>query len=363
MQELKVRLPAGRDRSYTISITDDILATLPMRLERLFPGAQKFVITDSNVRRFYGKSLLSSFDQSGELVMLLEVPAGEASKNSELVYQLQSELLRRGVHRDSVIVAFGGGVVGDLAGFVAATVLRGIRFVQVPTTLLAQVDSSVGGKVGIDHPAGKNLIGAFHQPHAVYIDVSLLKTLPEREFRSGLTEAFKIAAALDAEYFAFIARNAGKIKRSNASFLEKLIARSVGLKAAVVMKDEYETGIRKALNLGHTIGHALEATSGFRILHGEAVGMGIALESEVALRLGLLHRRDQKTLLKTMKALKLRTRPPVLRDRGRFFDALRADKKALQGKVRFVLPTSIGACALGVEVPEDLVDRIISGRR
>ncbi len=363
MQELKVRLPAGRDRSYAISIIDDLLATLPARLDTLFPGAQKFVVTDSNVRRLYGGPLQSSFERKGELVTFLEVPAGEDSKNADLAYQLQSELLRRGVHRDSVIVAFGGGVVGDLAGFVAATVLRGIRFVQVPTTLLAQVDSSVGGKVGIDHPIGKNLIGAFHQPGAVFIDASLLTTLPEREFRSGLTEAFKIAAALDAGFFQYLARNARKIRRGNALMLEEVIARSVGLKAAVVMKDEFETGIRKALNLGHTIGHALEATSGFRMLHGEAVGMGIALESEIAVRLGLLQRRDQKRLLKIMNALRLRTTSPAIRNRVRFFDALHADKKTVQGKVRFVLPTSIGACALGVEVHEALIAQVMAGRR
>ena len=362
MQDIRVLLPGGRDRSYSITFERGIVRTLPARLAQAFPGVRKFVITDAHVRRLYGKSLLSSFEEAGEDVTVLEVPAGEGSKNADLVYHLQSELLGRGVHRDSVIVAFGGGVVGDLAGFVAATVLRGIRFVQVPTTLLAQVDSSVGGKVGIDHPVGKNLIGAFHQPQAVFIDVSLLRTLPEREFRSGLAEAFKIAAALDKTSFAFLAGKASIIRRGNVRVLEEIVSRSVGLKAAVVMKDEFESGVRKALNLGHTIGHALEAASGFRVLHGEAVGMGIVLESEIAVRLGLLRRREQETLIRVMKALRLQTRPPSIRNRRQFFASLHADKKAVQGTVQFVLPSSIGSCAIGVEVPDELVDRVIAGR-
>ncbi len=363
MQEINVRLSAGMDRSYRVVLADDILATLPERLQQAFPGVRKFVITDSNVRRLYGAALLLAFEHVGEGVTILEVPAGEESKNADLVYHLQSELLSRGIDRNSIVVAFGGGVIGDLAGFVAATVLRGVRYVQVPTTLLSQVDSSVGGKVGIDHPAGKNLIGAFHQPRAVYIDVGFLATRPEKEVRSGLTEALKIAAALDARFFRFLARNARVIRRGNRTIMESVVAQSVGLKAAVVMKDEFETGLRRALNLGHTIGHALEATSGFRILHGDGVGMGIALESEIAVRMGMLRRQDRIALLATMKALKLSTKPPAVRNRVRFFDALRADKKSVQGSVRFGLPTAIGACALGVEVPEELVDQVLFRRR
>ncbi len=363
MQQIPVRLGAGRDRSYTITITDAVLEQLPRLLQQMMPGSQPFVITDATVRRIYGKRLLAAFERAGQLVPVIEVPAGEDSKNAELVFAIQTELLNRGVHRDSVIVAFGGGVIGDLAGFVAATILRGIAFVQVPTTLLAQVDSSVGGKVGIDHPIGKNLIGAFHQPRAVLIDVALLRTLPDREFRSGLAEAVKIAAALDAEFFRFIARNARHIKRTNTSLLERIVARSIGLKAAVVMDDEYEHGIRKALNLGHTIGHAIEASSGYRVLHGEAVSIGMAAESDIAVGLGLMQERDRNSMIRALRALKLKTELPSIRHREQFFRALQADKKTVGGKVRFVLPSAIGACALGVEVPSDVIERVIERHR
>jgi 3-dehydroquinate synthase len=258
-----------------------------------------------------------------------------------------------------MIVAFGGGVIGDLAGFVAATILRGIAFVQIPTTLLSQVDSSVGGKVGIDHPVGKNLIGAFHQPCAVLIDVAFLRSLPEREFRSGLAEAVKIAAALDLDFFRFIARNARRIKRTNPVLLKSLVSKSIGLKAAVVMDDEYELGIRKALNLGHTIGHAIEASSGFRILHGEAVSMGMAAEAEIAVGLGLMQEKDRTSMIRTLRTLKLKTALPKIRHRAEFFRALHADKKTVAGKVRFVLPSAIGACAIGVEVPPEAIERVI----
>lgn len=357
MHQIQVRLGAGRDRSYAITITDDVIEMLPGFLQQMRPGNKVFVVTDANVRHLYGKKLLAAFDRAGLLASVIEVPAGEASKNADLVYALQTELLSQEVHRDSVIVAFGGGVIGDLAGFVAATILRGIAFVQVPTTLLAQVDSSVGGKVGIDHPVGKNLVGAFHQPRAVLIDVSFLKTLPEREFRSGLSEAVKIAAALDTDFFRFLARNARRVRRTNAALLKTIVMRSVGLKAAVVMNDEYEHGIRKALNLGHTIGHALEAASGYRLLHGEAVSIGMAAESGIAVDLGLMREKDRETMLRALRALKLKVDLPKVIHREDFFRALRADKKTVGGKVRFVLPSGIGRCALGVEVPADEIER------
>ncbi|MGA9121374.1 MAG: 3-dehydroquinate synthase [Bacteroidota bacterium] len=360
MKDISVRLGRGRNRSYTVSLRTGVIDALPASIDRQFPGQQVFVITDSNVRKLYGKRLTAAFDRAGRPALLLEIPAGEGSKNADLVYQVQTELLHRGVQRDSVIVAFGGGVVGDLAGFVAATVLRGIDFVQVPTSLLAQVDSSVGGKVGVDHPVGKNLIGAFHQPRAVYIDTALLRTLPERQFRSGLAEVVKIAAALDSGLFRYVSRHAARISKTRTEILDVLVARSVGLKALVVMKDEFETGVRKALNLGHTIGHALEAASGYSLLHGEAVSIGIAAESLLSVQLGLMRPSERATLLQTLRGLRLPITLPRIKDRQRFLDALHADKKSVRGNVRFVLPAGIGQCAIGVDVPGDLLDRILS---
>ena len=362
MDEINVRLRRGRDRSYVVAITDHVIDTLPAILERSFPGRSVYVITDANVRKLYGKRLLAALAKAGLYAPILEVPAGEASKNADLVFQIQTELLRRGVHRDSVIVALGGGVIGDLAGFVAATLLRGIDFVQVPTTLLAQVDSSVGGKVGIDHPVGKNLIGAFHQPRAVLIDAMFLRTLPERQFRSGLSEAIKIAAALDAGFFRYMAKHAPDISRTNQPLMKSIIVRSVGIKASVVMRDEFETGVRKALNLGHTIAHALEASSGFSILHGEAVSIGMIAESTLSVHLGLMSPRDQATMLRTLRALKLQTKLPAINDHAAFMGAMRADKKTVRGTVRFVLPAAIGKCAIEVEVPDAVIERLIFQR-
>ncbi len=291
---------------------------------------------------------------------MLEFNRGEESKNAGTAYLLQTQLLRSGVKRDSLVIALGGGVVGDLAGYVAATVLRGIGFIQVPTTLLAQVDSSVGGKVGIDHPVGKNLIGAFHQPQAVFIDPRVLATLPDREFRNGLAEIAKIAVALDAAFFRGIEQIAPGLGKKNVRRLSWLIARAVGLKAAVVEKDEFESGLRKVLNLGHTIGHAVEASSGYTVKHGAAVAIGMTAESEMAVRLGLMPERDRDRLMKTLRALRLPTRLPHIQKPEQFLSALAADKKSRADGLQFVLPSAIGSSAINVKVPREYITELLS---
>jgi 3-dehydroquinate synthase len=256
---IKVRLADSADRSYSILIRQGLYKELPGLLEELVGKRRVFLISDTTVSRLYGDTLLRLIRRHRLDATLVSLPPGERSKNPENLLRLQSALLRGGVQRDSFVVAFGGGVIGDLAGFVAATVLRGIRFIQVPTTLLAQVDSSVGGKVGVDHPLGKNLLGAFHQPSAVYIDPALLQTLSDKEYRNGLAEVVKIAVALDRRFFEYLERNIEPINARDVHTLAFMIEKAVGLKAAVVEADEHETGLRKALNLGHTVGHALEA--------------------------------------------------------------------------------------------------------
>ncbi|HEX9006937.1 MAG TPA: 3-dehydroquinate synthase, partial [Bacteroidota bacterium] len=280
-----MRLRRGRSHAYRITVEPGLLERVPALLGPLAGGRDLFVITDATVGRLYGRALAHACERDCWRTLVLEIPPGERSKNGELVSALYGELLTHGIHRRSLIVALGGGVVGDLAGFVAATILRGVPFVQIPTTLLAQVDSSVGGKVGIDHPTGKNLIGAFCQPQAVFIDPGVLRTLTPRQFRNGLAEVVKIAAALDPGFFAFLQRRAGAIAQGRTRLLERIIARAVALKAAVVERDEFERDVRRTLNLGHTIGHAVEAASGFRIQHGEAVSIGLAAESDIAVRL------------------------------------------------------------------------------
>ncbi len=352
---IPVRLRHSRDRSYEIHVSAGILARLPGIVARQWPGRKFFVITDSRVGKLYGRDFQRGLEATGVDSSLWVFKQGEQSKNAGTAYHLQTQLLRGGIKRDSLIIALGGGVVGDLAGYVAATVLRGVGFIQVPTTLLAQVDSSVGGKVGIDHPVGKNLIGAFHQPLAVYIDPTVLGTLPEEEFRNGLAEIAKIAAGLDAPYFRRIERIARRLKKKDVPQLSWLIARAVGLKAAVVEKDEFESGLRKVLNLGHTIGHAVEASSGYEIKHGAAVAIGIAAEAELAVRLGLMPERDRVRLVRALQALKLPTSLPRIHRTAQFLEALAADKKSRADGLRFVLPSAIGCSAMDVNVPPEYV--------
>jgi 3-dehydroquinate synthase len=348
---IELRLPAGRKRGYRITIAAGLFRRLPHLLARAHPGRRVWIVTDSNVLRLHGRALQRSMVLEGIDAALVEIPPGEDTKNERVVSALHTQLLEHGIDRNSLVLALGGGVVGDVAGYVAATILRGVAWIQVPTTLLAQVDSSVGGKVGINHRLGKNLIGAFHQPSAVYIDPVLLSTLPPDEFRNGLAEVIKIAAALDPNFFRDLERKAGRLHRGAVPLLIPVITRAVRLKAAVVAQDEHEAGLRKALNLGHTIGHAVEAAADFSIRHGEAVAIGLALEAGMAVALGLLSVRDGERMVRLLERSGLPTRLPRKLPRTRLFRALVADKKSEQGDPRFVLSGGPGRCIIGARVP------------
>ncbi|HSQ76831.1 MAG TPA: 3-dehydroquinate synthase [Bacteroidota bacterium] len=359
-QKLGVRLPAGSDRRYPVLIGAGALRELPAILLRQWGGRPVFVVTDTNVGRLYGRAVMHDLHGAGLDALLIDIPAGEKSKSIDVYYAVITALLENTIRRGSVVVALGGGVVGDLAGFAAATVLRGVPSVQVPTTLLAQVDSSVGGKVGIDHPLGKNLIGAFHQPSAVVIDPTLLKTLPRAEFRNGMAEVLKIAVALDAQFFSLLERKARDISPAHVRLLSKVIATSVALKAAVVARDERESGLRKALNLGHTLGHAIEAATSFRLRHGEAVAIGMMLEGRLAVTLGLLDVRDLLRMQRVMDAAGLPTRLPARFDMKRLLSALALDKKRSAGAHLFVLPRGMGKSAIDVPVPPLLIRSVLT---
>ncbi|MBX2989940.1 MAG: 3-dehydroquinate synthase [Bacteroidetes bacterium] len=359
MPVVKVHLPPVIDRSYGIEVQPGALESLAAFILRLRPESKVFLITDSHVEKLWGRTIQRKSYEAGLETLLLSFPAGEKSKHLRTVHALHTQLLAADIRRDSLVVALGGGVVGDVAGYVAATVLRGVAYIHVPTTLLAQVDSSVGGKVGINHPRGKNLIGAFHQPLAVFIDPDVLKTLPQREFRSGLAEVVKIAAALDRRLFEFLERNAARMAKSNPKLLTTIISRCVALKAAVVEADEFESGLRKALNLGHTIGHAIESSTSYSINHGEAVALGLVAESTVAHRVGLLRSRELDRLISLLKTLGLPTRMPPLCNTPKFFSALSADKKSVGNSAKYVLLSRIGRCAIGVDVPISLVRSLL----
>lgn len=347
MTTLRMRLRAP-DRSY------DIVIGLPLKsafreLLRDADELRPIVITDSNVGALYGP-LVRTFGRSGSPIDLLEVPAGEASKSRAMKERLENRLVGLNADRRTLIVALGGGMIGDLAGFVAATYMRGVPYIQLPTSLLAQVDSSVGGKVAVNHPGGKNMIGAFYQPQKVYIDPATLATLSEKEFRNGLAEVLKYAVIMDVRLFEYLGRNRETILRRKPEPLGRIIAWCCRLKRSVVERDEQEAGPRRILNFGHTIGHAVEALSGYRISHGMAVAIGMASEARLAVRLGILGEAEASRIESLARAFGLPTTIPSSLPPADLLRETRHDKKSREGIVQFTLPSSIGRPAVGIPV-------------
>ena len=330
---------------YPVHLATGALSQLPDAVRGAGPSRRVAVVTDSEVGPRYGGEVMQLLGLANDATFT--IPSGEEHKTRESWARLTDELLARGFGRDTVIVALGGGVVGDLAGFVAATFMRGVPVVQVPTSLLAMVDASVGGKTGVDTPAGKNLVGAFHQPAAVVIDPRVLRTLPAEHLRSGFAEIVKHGVIADAEYFEqsrlFVA-GAGLSSTADLDALTSLIRRSVEIKASIVARDERESGVRKVLNFGHTIAHAVEAATHFRTLHGHAVAIGMVAEARIAERLGIGARGTAKAIESVCEAAGLSTaRPDVALDA--LLDFTRVDKKARGGRVEYALPSRIGAMA------------------
>ncbi len=308
------------------------------------PAHRYALITDSNIQPLYAERVEGQFEP-GSLQTLI-IPAGESNKTRETWARLTDQMLAKGYGRDSAVIALGGGVVGDLAGFVAATFMRGIPVVQVPTTLVAMVDASIGGKTAVDTPAGKNLVGIFHPPAAVLVDPHLLATLPLREMRAGFAEIVKHGVIADEPYLREVASSAAELLSAGGAMSDRmvsLIVRSVEIKADVVSRDEREEGLRKVLNFGHTIGHAVEMVSGFSLLHGEAVAIGMALESKLAERIGLAQTGTAATVIRTLQLAGLPTNLPADCGLEAVMDAMRPDKKGRSGNTRFALPLRIGA--------------------
>jgi 3-dehydroquinate synthase len=317
------------------------------------------IITDPTVKKLYGRSLKQSLTSSGFKVVLLEVPEGEEQKSLETAGRLYNELTDFYAERTTPILALGGGVIGDLAGFVAATYLRGVPLVQIPTTLLAQGDSSIGGKVAVNHGLLKNKIGAFYQPRLVVADITTLKTLPDGELTDGLAEVIKYGIIRDRELFAYLERNLGRIKSLDTRALETIVFRSARIKARVVEKDERDFGLRNILNYGHTVGHAIESVSDFKIRHGEAVTLGMLAEARISNRLGILDM-NEVTRIKNLIA---QAGLPIALPRlgvGRLILAMGHDKKVQHGKLRFILPRAIGDVFITDEVSQSLVEQILS---
>ena len=330
--------------SYPVYVEPGALERLGLLVSEHLAGRRVAMIGDQTVLELYRGGRLGRTSWEGET---LAFPAGERSKTRETWARLTDALLQREFGRDSGLIALGGGVAGDLAGFVAATYMRGLPYIQVPTTLLAMLDASVGGKTGVDTPEGKNLIGAFHPPVAVVADPKALGTLPEREYRGGLAEAVKHGLIADREYFRWIEREVDALLRRDSAALEQLVRRSVEIKAEVVSGDEREAGRRAILNAGHTVAHAIERATGYEVPHGEAVGLGLVAECELAVRLGIA----APALKERVEALLGRLGLPVRLPRPITGDALLAamssDKKNRGARLRFSLPTALGESTSG----------------
>jgi len=341
---VRVPITEQRDASYDILIGRGLLTRLPALLRDACPAVRYAVITDSHVEALYGGRIVAALQDAKLPVELLQFPAGEWNKTRETWASLADRMLALEFGRDCGVIALGGGVVGDLAGFVAATYLRGVPYVQVPTSLLAMIDSSIGGKTGVDAPAGKNLVGAFHQPHLVIADLDVLDTLPAVQLAAGMAEAVKHGAIADAAYFAFLEQETAAITARDRDAVERVVRRSVEIKAEVVAADEREGegGRRAILNFGHTVGHAIEATAKFAVLHGEAVAIGMAYEARLAAALGIAAPATADRVCALLERYGLPLERPATGTVDDLIAAMRHDKKARAWTLRFALPRAVG---------------------
>ena len=345
------------ENSYDICFTDSF-SSLPEELEKIDAPKKLLIVTDTNVGKLYADEVQSILNNAGYQSGVYVFNAGEENKNMEAILGICGACVRNRLDRKSMIIALGGGVVGDMAGFAAAIYMRGIRFVQIPTTLLSQSDSSVGGKTGIDFMESKNILGAFHQPKLVYINVTTLKTLPEVQFVSGMGEVIKHGIIRDSEFYEFIKNNAEKIKSLDNDVLIKMAKRNCEIKAGVVEQDEKESSLRAILNFGHTIGHAAESALNFRMTHGECVGLGMAAACNIAVSRGLITKEIADDIEHTMLEYGFNLKAD-LPDACVIYSFMQKDKKMANGKLNFVLPIKIGEVIRTADVTEqEITDAI-----
>ena len=343
MHKIRVNLKKSRNDSYEIEVESGLFARSAHRFRKIDDRISEWVIIcDENVAAIYGKKFLRQMQKAPLKAHLVTFPAGERSKSRKVLSKIEDSLFDLGIGRDGGIVALGGGVTGDIAGFIAATYMRGIPFVQVPTTLLAMVDSSVGGKTGIDVPAGKNLIGAFYQPKAALIDPELLKTLPAGEIQNGMAEVVKHAMIADAGLFQTLEKHADALYALDSKLMEPIIALSCAIKVRIVEMDERESGLRQVLNYGHTVGHAIERLSRYRFPHGRAVALGMAVEGLIARNMGFLKDEELERQNALLKRLKFKLAIPKRWSAEEIIAAMRSDKKVRSGEIRMALPAKIG---------------------
>lgn len=343
MEVCRVDLKEEEVNSYDILIGVGLFDKIADELKTKPIANAYAVITDSSVGKLYGKKLLKSLRSKNLHAHLIDFPAGEKSKTRKTKENIEDEMLRLSLKRDTCIIALGGGVTGDVAGFVAATYMRGIPYIQVPTTLLAMVDSSIGGKVGVDTAQAKNVIGAFYQPKKIIIDLNFLKTLPKNELVNGLSEIIKHALIKDKDFFHFLEKNIDKILKYDLEILKQIIKRSCEIKTSIVMQDEKEKGVRKILNYGHTIGHAIESALNYKISHGQAIAIGMSYAAKLSAKLGFLHEGSvirQNNLLEYI-GLPHKLSHHKLKSR-KILEHIEYDKKIVNGRINCVMLNSIG---------------------
>ncbi len=346
------------ERAYPIIIEEGLLGRIGVELSRRKIAKRYAVIADSYVAGLLGRELIDSLHAGGLAAELITFPRGEANKNLSTITELARRLAGLGFDRRDALIALGGGVTGDITGFLAAIYMRGIPFIQVPTTLLAQVDSSVGGKTGVDIPEGKNLVGAFYQPRCVYIDSRVLTTLPAEELLNGLAEVIKYGVIYDRNFFDFLADKKEEILALRLSVLEEVIVNCCTIKARVVEADEKETDLRRILNFGHTIGHAVEAASGYTLAHGMAVAIGMVAAADLAVGKELFSRQEAERLRDLIADFGLPVAIPAGLDHNHIKNFLKTDKKAVAGRPFFVLPVAIGKVIITDDVAEELIELV-----
>lgn len=360
---ITVNLP---QHSYNIKIVPGSLGRLGEYISNLELGNKVLLISNPIIFKYYGQKAINSLESEGFKVVHQILPAGEKYKNPNSIQKIYDVALANHLERSSTMIALGGGVIGDMTGFASATWLRGINFVQVPTSLLAMVDAAIGGKTGVNHSQGKNLIGAFHQPGLVLIDPDILRTLPSREFRAGMAEVIKYGMIWDTELFAQLEKNKNlsQLCHVKSELMDFILTYSCQAKADIVSKDEKETGLRAILNYGHTIGHAVESLTGYnQLTHGEATAIGMFAAGEIAMKLGMWTKENSHRQNALLKKAGLNTKLPDGLNISMIIDALQRDKKVKEGKVRFILPTQIGAVEITDKVPATTIYKVLSSMK
>jgi 3-dehydroquinate synthase len=361
MKKIKVNLDKKVSSSYEICIGNELMDRIGMLIVRNMPALHYFIITDVNVSAMYGGSLLDRLRGMSLSADIIDFPAGENAKNIGTTIAIVERLLKLGADRKSALLALGGGVVGDMTGFIASTFMRSVPYIQIPTTLMAQVDSSIGGKTAIDLPEGKNLLGTFYQPRGVFIDMKFLNTLPDEDIRNGLAEVIKYGIIDDVAFFNFLEENMRAIKERDREVLEKIVQNSCRIKKGIVEIDEKELGLRRVLNFGHTIGHAIEAESNFTISHGVAVSLGMAAAARISERLYDLPEGDRERIEHLLESAGLSCRIPQTITTDGIITRLRADKKKEGDTIHFVLLKKMGMPFINGGVPESILRETVEG--